>query len=163
MRRARTGTGARGPTGPTATSCRASRFRRDRNAASILVGDTEQGGKGFGARGCGRGIGDERCEGRRKSTTGRGGGLGFLLVQIALIFGVFYFLILRPQAQARKKHAELLSALKKGDEVVTAGGLMGKVRDIKEDRITIESGTASVVVHRQRIVQVGGEAAPTTT
>ena len=94
-------------------------------------------------------------------TGGRGGGLGFLLLQILLIFGVFYFLILRPQAQARKKHAELLAALKKGDEVVTAGGLMGRVRDIKDDRITIESGTASVVVHRQRIVQVGGEAAPT--
>lgn len=89
-----------------------------------------------------------------------GAGMGFLLVQVGLIFAVFYFLILRPQSVARKKHAELLTALKKGDEVVTAGGLMGRVKEIKDDRITIETGTASVVVHRQRIVQVGGTAAP---
>lgn len=94
-------------------------------------------------------------------TNGQGGaGMGFLLVQVALIFAVFYFLILRPQSAARKKHAELLAALKKGDEVVTAGGIMGRVKDIKEERVTVESGTSTVVVHRQRIVQVGGQAAP---
>ncbi len=94
-------------------------------------------------------------------TNGQGGaGMGFLLVQIGLIFAVFYFLILRPQSVARKKHAELLAALKKGDEVVTAGGLMGRVKEIKEERVTIETGTSAVVVHRQRIVQVGGTAAP---
>jgi preprotein translocase subunit YajC len=94
-------------------------------------------------------------------TNGQGGaGMGFLLVQVALIFAVFYFLILRPQSAARKKHAELLAALKKGDEVVTAGGIMGRVKDIKDERVTVESGTATVVVHRQRIVQVGGQAAP---
>lgn len=93
-------------------------------------------------------------------TNGQGGGMGFLLVQVGLIFAVFYFLILRPQSVARKKHAELLAALKKGDEVVTAGGLMGRVKDIKDEKITIETGTAAVVVHRQRIVQVGGTAAP---
>ncbi len=89
-----------------------------------------------------------------------GAGMGFLLVQIGLIFAVFYFLILRPQSVARKKHAELLAALKKGDEVVTAGGLMGRVKDIKDEKVTIETGTSAVVVHRQRIVQVGGTAAP---
>jgi preprotein translocase subunit YajC len=94
-------------------------------------------------------------------TNGQGGaGMGFLLVQVALIFAVFYFLILRPQSAARKKHAELLAALKKGDEVVTAGGIMGRVKDIRDERVTVESGTATVVVHRQRIVQVGGQAAP---
>ncbi|HJS47554.1 MAG TPA: preprotein translocase subunit YajC [Gemmatimonadales bacterium] len=94
-------------------------------------------------------------------TTGQGGGgMGFLLVQIGLIFAVFYFLILRPQSAARKKHAELLAGLKKGDEVVTAGGLMGRVKDLKDDRVTVETGTATVVVQRQRIVQVGAAAAP---
>lgn len=94
-------------------------------------------------------------------TNGQGGaGMGFLLVQVALIFGVFYFLILRPQSVARKRHAELLAALKKGDEVVTAGGLMGRVKDIKDEKVTVESGTSTVVVLRQRIVQVGGQAAP---
>jgi preprotein translocase subunit YajC len=87
-------------------------------------------------------------------------GLSLLLFQIAAIALVFYFLILRPQAQARKKHEELLKGLKKGDEVVTMGGIIGKVKDVKDDRVTIESGTSTVVVERSRIVKVGGQAAP---
>jgi len=91
---------------------------------------------------------------------GQGGGMSILLFQIVLIGVVFYFLILRPQSQARKKHASMLDALKKGDEVITSGGLMGKVKDIKDDRVTVESGSSTVVVHRSRIVQVGDTASP---
>lgn len=87
-------------------------------------------------------------------------GLSMLLFQIGAIALVFYFLILRPQQQARKKHEELLKALKKGDEVTTVGGIIGKVKDVKEDRVTIESGTATVVVERTRIVKVGDQSAP---
>ena len=93
---------------------------------------------------------------------GSGGGMTVLLLQIGLIGAVSYFLILRPQSQARKKHASMLDALKKGDDVITAGGLMGKVKGIKENEVTIESGTSTVVVHRAHIVQVGDTAAPTT-
>jgi preprotein translocase subunit YajC len=97
-----------------------------------------------------------------------GGGFTVLLLQMAAIGLVFYFLILRPSSQARKKHAELLGGLKKGDEVMTSGGIIGKVRDIKEVesdgvkevRVTIESGTASVVVERGRIVRIGNALAP---
>ena len=101
--------------------------------------------------------------------TGRsGGGLYMLLFQVVAIGAVFYFLILRPQAAARKKHAELLSQLKKNDEVMTAGGIIGRVRDmkeidangIKETRVTIETGTSTVIVERSRIIRVGGSAAP---
>lgn len=103
-----------------------------------------------------------------QAQTGSGSGLGILLLQMAAIGAVFYFLILRPSGQARKKHAQLLSNLKKGDEVMTSGGLIGRVRDIKEvesdgvkeSRITLETGTASVVVERSRIVRIGGAAAP---
>ena len=87
-------------------------------------------------------------------------GLTMLLLQIGAIAAVFYFFILRPQQQARKKHEEVLKNLKKGDEVTTFGGLIGKVKDIKEDRVTVESGTASVIVDRARIVKVGDQAAP---
>jgi len=86
-------------------------------------------------------------------------GLTMLVLQIGAIAAVFYFFILRPQQQARKKHEELLKNLKKGDEVTTVGGLIGKVKDIKEDRVTVESGTASVIVERSRIVKVGDHAA----
>jgi len=103
-----------------------------------------------------------------EAQTGSGGGMGILLLQMVAIGAVFYFLILRPSAQARKKHAQLLSNLKKGDEVMTSGGLIGRVRDIKEvdsdgvkeSRITLETGTASVVVERSRIVRIGGASAP---
>jgi preprotein translocase subunit YajC len=87
-------------------------------------------------------------------------GLSMLLLQIGGIALVFFFLILRPQQQARKKHEELLKNLKKGDEIVTVGGIVGKVKDIKEDRVTIESGGSTLVVERARIVKVGDQAAP---
>ncbi|MGH7525278.1 MAG: preprotein translocase subunit YajC [Gemmatimonadales bacterium] len=105
-----------------------------------------------------------------QGSSGSGGGLTVLLLQMLAIGAVFYFLILRPSGQARKKHAELLSNLKKGDEVMTSGGIVGRVKDIKEVesggvkevRVTVESGTATVVIERSRIVRVGGASAPAT-
>jgi preprotein translocase subunit YajC len=99
--------------------------------------------------------------------TGSGGGLSILVLQMAAIGLVFYFLILRPSGQARKRHAELLTKLKKGDEVMTSGGIVGRVREIKEVegeglkevRVTIESGTSTLVVERSRIVRVGSSTA----
>ena len=100
---------------------------------------------------------------------GGGGGFGALapfLFQIALIFGIFYFLLLRPQQQQRKKHEEALKAIKRGDEVVTAGGIIGEVLHVKEtmkdgvatkaldDRVTIKSGESRLVVERGRIARV---------
>jgi preprotein translocase subunit YajC len=86
-----------------------------------------------------------------------------LLVQIAAIIGVMYFLFIRPQAQARRKAEQMLAALKKGDEIMTAGGIVGKVRDIKESLISVETGTATIVVERSRIVRVGAQTAVTGT
>ena len=91
-----------------------------------------------------------------------------LVLQMAAIALVFYFLILRPSGQARKKHAQLLANLKKGDEIMTSGGILGRVKDIKEVetegtkevRVTVETGTSTVVVERSRIVRVGGSTAP---
>ena len=94
-------------------------------------------------------------------------GVPFIMIQLIGFALVIYFLILRPSGQARKRHAELLSKLKKGDEVMTTGGIIGRVKDIKEIdtegarevRVTVESGTATVVVERSRIVRVAGSAA----
>lgn len=90
-------------------------------------------------------------------------GLTMLLFQVGAIALVFFFLILRPQQQARKKHEELLKALKKGDDIVTVGGIIGRVKELKEGRITIESGTSTLVVDRARIVKVGDQSAPGAT
>jgi preprotein translocase subunit YajC len=95
--------------------------------------------------------------------SGSGSGLSVLVLQMVAIGLVFYFLIMRPSGQARKRHAELLTKLKKGDEVMTSGGIIGRVKDIKEVeaegakevRVTVESGTSTVVVERSRIVRVG--------
>jgi preprotein translocase subunit YajC len=90
-------------------------------------------------------------------------GVIVLVVQMVALIAIFYFLLLRPQSQARKKHAALLAGIKKGDKVVTSGGVIGKIRDIKEHEVTIESGTAQLVVERSKIVQVGDQVAPNAT
>lgn len=62
------------------------------------------------------------------------------LVQLApmiIVFAVFYFLLIRPQQQKQKKHQELISSLKKGDKVVTVGGLHGTVTGFKGDRVVL--------------------------
>lgn len=64
------------------------------------------------------------------------------LVQLApliFIFVIFYFLLIRPQQQARKKHAEMVANVRRGDIVVTAGGIIGKVTKVLEgDEIMVE-------------------------
>jgi preprotein translocase subunit YajC len=62
------------------------------------------------------------------------GGFDYMaLLPFVLIFGVFYFLILRPQQQKMKKHQELLAGLRRGDRVVTSGGLIGIISKIVSD------------------------------
>ena len=91
---------------------------------------------------------------------GSSGSFPWPLLQIPAIVAVFYFLIIRPQGQARKKHEALLAGLKKGDEITTSGGIIGKVKDVKDTRVTIESGESVLVVDRSRIVRVGDTTAP---
>ena len=58
------------------------------------------------------------------------------LIQIAplvLLFAIFYFLLIRPQQQRQKKHQEMVNAVRRGDSVVTAGGLVGRVAKVKDD------------------------------
>jgi preprotein translocase subunit YajC len=55
------------------------------------------------------------------------------LIPLVLLFGIFYFLIIRPQQQRMKAHQAMVAAVKRGDTVVTAGGLVGKVAKVKDD------------------------------
>ncbi len=89
-----------------------------------------------------------------------GNSLMILMLQFAAIGLVFYFLIIRPQAKARKKAAEVLAGIKKGDEITTSGGIVGKVKEIKDQLLVIESGSAQLVVERARIIRVGDTATP---
>lgn len=75
-------------------------------------------------------------------------------VQMILIFAVFYWLMIRPQRKEQQRLQERISAIQKGDEVVTAGGIVGKIKHVEDSRVTLTSGDSSLVVERSRIVQV---------
>ena len=60
-----------------------------------------------------------------------------MLVPFAMMFLIFYFLVFRPQSQARKEHDRMVKNLKKHDEVVTSGGMFGSVVNVKTDAITL--------------------------
>ena len=64
----------------------------------------------------------------------------FQIMPLVLIFFVFYFLIIRPQQNKVKEHAAMVKAVKKGDEVVTQGGIIGKVIKVSDDEVTIDFG-----------------------
>lgn len=84
-----------------------------------------------------------------------GNDMTIFLVQMMLIFGIFYFLLLRPQAKERQRHDEMLKSIKKGDEIVTNGGIIGKVVHVEEGRLTIKTGdNTRLTVDRGRIAQV---------
>jgi preprotein translocase subunit YajC len=67
---------------------------------------------------------------------GQGGSTLLSLLPIIAIFAVFYFLLIYPRQREQKKHARMLSELKKGDDVVTSGGIHGKVVGVK-DRVVV--------------------------
>lgn len=67
------------------------------------------------------------------------GGVGFILY-IAFFIGIMYLLVFLPQKRRDKKAKEMVNSLKVGDKVVTIGGIYGKIINIKDDEVTIESG-----------------------
>ena len=91
------------------------------------------------------------------------------LFMFGSIFAIFYFLVIRPQSKQRKEHEEKVMGLKKGDQVITAGGIVGEVVHIAPsmkdgqsvntlaDHVTIKSGESKLVVTRGRVASVGGE------
>ncbi len=70
-------------------------------------------------------------------TGGLAGGLGGIL-PIILIFGIMYFLMIRPQQKKMKEHKAMVAALRRGDQVLTQGGIIGKVTKVKDDANEIE-------------------------
>jgi preprotein translocase subunit YajC len=103
---------------------------------------------------------------QQPAPSGGGAGLTPLLFQFGLIFLIFYFLIIRPQQRQRKKHEEALRNLKRGDRVVTSGGIIAEVVHIKEtskdgtpqramdDEVTIKSAETRLVVERGKIAKI---------
>lgn len=84
------------------------------------------------------------------------------LLFIVPIVAIFYFLIIRPQNQRAKKVREMLSALKKGDSVVTSGGIIGKIVKIADDEVTIDTGEGGKLrILRSAVMDVRTRGEPT--
>ena len=79
----------------------------------------------------------------------------FSMLPLVLMFVVLYFIMIRPQMKRQKEHKAMIEAIAKGDEVVTAGGLLGKVNKLGESFIGLEvAGNVEVQVQRTAITQV---------
>lgn len=79
------------------------------------------------------------------------------LAPLIIIMLIFYFLLIRPQQKRLKDHKKMVSELKKGDQVVTGGGLIGTIADVKDDIIRVEiADGVKVKVKRDTIASAGG-------
>ena len=79
----------------------------------------------------------------------------FSMLPLVLMFVVLYFIMIRPQMKRQKEHKAMIEAIAKGDEVVTAGGLLGKVNKLGESYVGLEvAGNVEVQVQRTAITQV---------
>jgi preprotein translocase subunit YajC len=74
------------------------------------------------------------------------------LLMMAGVFGIFYFLLIRPQQKRQKEHRELVTNLKTGEEVTTAGGLLGKVTDVSDSFVKLEVSSGVVLTVQKHTV-----------
>ncbi len=95
--------------------------------------------------------------------TAGGSGAGALaqFIPLILIFVIMYFLMIRPQQKRVREHREMVAALKRGDQVVTQGGMIGKVTDVQDNELTIEIASGvKVRVVRATVSQVLNKTVP---
>lgn len=88
-------------------------------------------------------------------------GSGFMsILPLVVLFFLFWVMIIVPQRRQAKAHAAMVSALQKGDQVVTAGGLIGTITMVRDDSVELRTGTSTVVVERSRVTRRVDPAAP---
>ena len=83
----------------------------------------------------------------------QGGGMESMLL-IVVMFGVLYFLMIRPQMKRAKEQKAMIEALQKGDEVVSAGGVLGKISKINENYVTLEIAQGVDIQMQRSAIQV---------
>jgi preprotein translocase subunit YajC len=75
------------------------------------------------------------------------------IIMLVIMFAIFYFLLIRPQQKRAKQHKQLIESLKIGDQVVTAGGIHGKVAAIQDTVVTLEIATGvKIKINRSSVV-----------
>jgi len=100
-------------------------------------------------------ISDAWAEGAGAAAGASQGSPASSMIFFLVIFAVFYFLLIRPQQKRAKEHRNLVASLAKGDEIVTNGGVLGKITDLNDNFITVEvADGVNVKVQRQAISSV---------
>ena len=88
-----------------------------------------------------------------QDAAGSGGLMSFL--PLIVIFAVFYFMLIRPQMKRSKEHKQLVTQLAKGDEVITNGGLLGRITEVSESFVTLElADNLQIKLQRQAVANV---------
>ena len=83
-----------------------------------------------------------------------GGGME-MLIMIGIFFAIMYFMLIRPQQKRAKEHKALMDSLTKGDEVVTSGGMMGKIKSVSDDVVRVELAENVIIrIQKQSISNV---------
>jgi preprotein translocase subunit YajC len=78
-----------------------------------------------------------------------------LILPLLLMFGIFYFLLIRPQQKKAKEHKSMVEALGKGDEIITNGGLLAKITDVDENFLTCQiADKVEVRIQRHAVTSV---------
>ena len=77
-------------------------------------------------------------------------GMASPLVMMVLMLVIFYFMLIRPENKRKKEAEQMRSAVKKGDKIVTIGGITGTVVDVKENRIVMETGADQVRIELEK-------------
>lgn len=88
-----------------------------------------------------------------------GSGIWSVLIMMAIIFSIFYFLVIRPQKQQREEHQSMIDQLDDGDEVVTAGGIHGTVEDVADETLELRIGGETVItINKSGVSTLKGDA-----
>ncbi|HTP04691.1 MAG TPA: preprotein translocase subunit YajC [Nitrospirota bacterium] len=99
--------------------------------------------------------------GAQGDAAGQGGGGASGLIMMVVIFAIFYFILIRPQQKKMKEHKKMVEELKKGDEIITSGGIYGTVESVTPDTLTVKiaegtkvkvtrSSVAAVVTEKEK-------------
>ena len=100
-------------------------------------------------------IQSAHAEGAATAPTGTGVSTIMQMLLPLAFFAIFYFIIIRPQSRRNKEHRQMIDAIKEGDEVVFAGGLMGKIKKLQgEYAVVALNNTQEVMVQRASIISV---------
>lgn len=87
--------------------------------------------------------------------SGGGGGFGSMLIPMVLFLGIMYFVLIRPQQRQKKQHEEMITKIKAGDRVKTAGGIHGKIAAVKDTTFLLEiAEKVKIEVDRGSVIAV---------